>query len=972
LAADPILVTALTPAVTAAFESGPGLVVMAGRRLETPIVVRLAGTPSGLVPGTPVQLRVSAGSFGFGDGVLWTAADADGAVRGFFTAPPTPGPVQLVADLGGGRQITTTLTVSIEGALTPLQILATAPAANTFTGIHTLVAADFSNPVDVATITPASFAVRLQPDGTPVAGSFGFTNGGKRVVFTPAAPLQSSQAYRLEIGVGGPIRDVFQMPLLASRVVPFSTLPPAALFLAAIDPPAARAGDPIVLSGAGFGTTPQQNEVVFGGGVRAVPLGGDSGALVVLVPFGATSGPVLVHVRATDSNAQPFGVIVPAAPSDSIIANVTVPVSGQQIAITPDGSRAYMTAPGAGVVVPIHIADQRPEPAIGVGAYPFGLALAPDGAHLYVSNFFSNDVSVIDTKPSSPTFHQVVARIPVGVNPAGIAVNPNGRKLYVVNYGDGTFTIIDTDPTSASFESAIANGSTGGTGGQSVAVRPDGSRVIIGTATGILIVDANSGAAIANGSSGGTGGQSVAVTPDGGFAVVLTTDGRIVLFDIRPGSPTENLAIANGSSGGTGGQSVAVRPDGAFVYVTHTDGHVEVLSLVQLSGGGALPGKAALPGASAGAMQGARRGGPRTATGTFVFEPVSSITVGENPSGLAFEPNATGLLLVVNSGSNSVTFIDTGSLLPISASARLVFDPSTLSLGAIVSTIKAYVELDPPLDPASIIANTVTLNGLVKPDRDLGIQDHDGDLIPERVLEFDRHKFESALVQGQNVPVQMTGRLANGTFLANGVFQVIRPQLVAPAPNAVLAAGSNVAIRWLPMQSGPAHHVSLYASYGEAAPMETLASSTADDSLFLWAVPQHAASQCIVYVVARDAAGTVLGVGATNGTFRIDAATAAETTLPVRYALAALPNPFRGGTTFQFDLPEPQAVVFRVYAVDGTLVRTIADGRRFQAGRHMLGWDGRDAAGRDAGNGVYFVRVQAGTWVTTQKVVRLR
>jgi len=119
-----------------------------------------------------------------------------------------------------------------------------------------------------------------------------------------------------------------------------------------------------------------------------------------------------------------------------------------------------------------------------------------------------------------------------------------------VNYGDSTFTIVDTDPTSATFDFAIAGGSTGG-GGGGVAVIPDGTRVIFGTSTGFLIIDAQSGAAIAGGSTGGSGTGSEAVTPDGAFALILTTSGQLFLIDIRPGSPTENLAIAGGSTRST-------------------------------------------------------------------------------------------------------------------------------------------------------------------------------------------------------------------------------------------------------------------------------------------------------------------------------------------------------------------------------------------------------------------------------------
>jgi uncharacterized repeat protein (TIGR01451 family) len=56
---------------------------------------------------------------------------------------------------------------------------------------------------------------------------------------------------------------------------------------------------------------------------------------------------------------------------------------------------------------------------IPVGAVPQGIAITPDGTRAYVANINSNNVSVIDTSTNT-----VVATIPVGVNPVGVAITP--------------------------------------------------------------------------------------------------------------------------------------------------------------------------------------------------------------------------------------------------------------------------------------------------------------------------------------------------------------------------------------------------------------------------------------------------------------------------------------------------------------------------------------------------------------------
>jgi YVTN family beta-propeller protein len=59
---------------------------------------------------------------------------------------------------------------------------------------------------------------------------------------------------------------------------------------------------------------------------------------------------------------------------------------------------------------------------------PLGVAVKPDGTRAYVTNAFSNNLSVIDTSNDT-----VVATVPVGSTPQGVAVKPDGTRGYVVN-----------------------------------------------------------------------------------------------------------------------------------------------------------------------------------------------------------------------------------------------------------------------------------------------------------------------------------------------------------------------------------------------------------------------------------------------------------------------------------------------------------------------------------------------------------
>lgn len=947
-----IHVVSLTPANAIAFQSGTSQVAVVGQALPAPLVARVtgSGSPAALLSGTPVVFSATTGNFGSPDGLGYAIVDANGLVQAHYTAGAAVAPDAVSAAIAGA-QANATITVVADPATTPPQILSVKPDPTAAPGVTTLVGVDFSKPIDPGTVNAASFNVRRLPSGSTLAGVYTFAERGRRAVFTPSVPLDASAQY--EVAVTSAVADANANPLTNPGTFTFATAAPPPVALRAIQPSAARAGDAVVLSGTGFGAVPADNQVLFGD-LAAQVLRGDPAALTVIVPAGAQTGNVTVVVGAQTSNAVAFTVLLPATePITQVRTNVTVPTSGQHIAIVADGSRAYMTSPGGNSVVPIQIAQEAAEPAIAVGVYPFGVAAAPGGKHVYVSNFFSNDVSVIDSDPQSSTFHEVIATIPVGENPAGIAANPNGKKLYVVNYGDSTFTIVDTDPNSATRYFAQATSNTGKTS-QSVAVTPDGLRVLIGTNTGLLIFDAIEGGAQATSNTGKTS-QSVAVTPDGAYGVVLATDGSLFLIDIRPGSPTENLAQATSNTGKTS-QSVAVSPDGAFVYVTNSDGTVQAFQIVQLAGGGASA-------------------GPDGELAGVTLVPVATIQVGENPTGLAFDPSGSGLLLVVNSGSSNVSFISTEiePPPPSTIEADLLILPRTIGRFWWSWFVFAWLEFPPDLDPHAVDASSVRMNDAVSPiplPKIVYDLDHDG--IDERLFIFWRPSVLAALPAGDAVPIEITGSIESQEFVARDTVRIIGPRVVAPAENEVVAGGTPTTIRWVSGADGPADHVGIDVSYDGGDTWAALTGNVPDTGEYLWNVPAASADDCKVQVTVYNGQQDVLEIGVSPA-FSIQSPTGVQDDLPVRFAFrGARPNPFLGATALLFDLPEPRPVTFRIFSVDGRVVRQLAHRSPFQAGRHVLQWDGRNDAGERVGSGVYFVEIQAGAWQARRKVVRVR
>jgi hypothetical protein len=120
-----------------------------------------------------------------------------------------------------------------------------------------------------------------------------------------------------------------------------------------------------------------------------------------------------------------------------------------------------------------------------------------------------------------------------------------------------------------------------------------------------------------------------------------------------------------------------------------------------------------------------------------------------------------------------------------------------------------------------------------------------------------------------------------------------------------------------------------------------------------------------------DAAGTLAAMD--DKTITVFGPTGAGPSLAgIELALGpAAPNPFRGATRIRYDLPAFGAARLSVHDVTGRRVRVLEDSFR-EAGGHAAVWDGRDATGRRAAAGVYFVRLQAAGGELTRKIVLLR
>lgn len=130
------------------------------------------------------------------------------------------------------------------------------------------------------------------------------------------------------------------------------------------------------------------------------------------------------------------------------------------IAITPDGKHAYVTNFGSNNFEPvgttvsvIDLSTNTISATIPVGIQPSGVAITPDGKYVYVTNYhtlylgpsftnltaFQGTVTVIKTADNK-AFSRVIN---VGLSPAKVAITPDGNYAYVTNYTSNNVSVID-------------------------------------------------------------------------------------------------------------------------------------------------------------------------------------------------------------------------------------------------------------------------------------------------------------------------------------------------------------------------------------------------------------------------------------------------------------------------------------------------------------------------------------------------
>jgi YVTN family beta-propeller protein len=226
------------------------------------------------------------------------------------------------------------------------------------------------------------------------------------------------------------------------------------------------------------------------------------------------------------------------------------------VAVNPITKKVYVTNEFSNTVSVINGATDSVTDTIGVGSFPYGVTVNPFNDRVYVTNRGSNSVSVID----GPT-NAKLANIIVGNSPVGIAVNPSTNWIYVTDINSGTMSVID------GITNKVTDTITVGKAPYGVAVNPITNKVYVTNieSNTVSVIDGRTNKVSANIT---VGKSPVGVSVNTLTNIIYITNhvpGTVSVIDGRTNKVSANITVGKSPVG------VSVNPITNKVYVTNIE-----------------------------------------------------------------------------------------------------------------------------------------------------------------------------------------------------------------------------------------------------------------------------------------------------------------------------------------------------------------------------------------------------------------
>jgi YVTN family beta-propeller protein len=238
---------------------------------------------------------------------------------------------------------------------------------------------------------------------------------------------------------------------------------------------------------------------------------------------------------------------------DGVEANVVVGVFPSRVFVNSTTNRIYVSNYGSNGVTVINGADNSTA-TVATGSQPFAVAVNSTTNRIYVGNYGGNNVTVINGVDNS------TATVATGFEPIALAVNPTTNRIYLANFGSNNVTVINGADNSTATVAA-------GTSPRALAVNPIANRIYVANrdSNNVTVINGtnNSTATVA----AGTSPWALAVNPTTNkIYVANASSGNVTVIN---GADNSTATVAAGDSP----VAVTVNPTTNRIYVANYYGN---------------------------------------------------------------------------------------------------------------------------------------------------------------------------------------------------------------------------------------------------------------------------------------------------------------------------------------------------------------------------------------------------------------
>jgi YVTN family beta-propeller protein len=286
--------------------------------------------------------------------------------------------------------------------------------------------------------------------------------------------------------------------------------------------------------------------------------------------------------------------------ADWVTDSVSAGNDPRAICVNPSTNKIYVANYNSDNVTVIDGATDSTTTVVA-GDAPFAICINPNTNRIYTANQYSDDVTVIDGATNSTT------TVAAGDAPRAISVNPKTNKIYVANYNSDNVTVIDGATNSTT--TVVA-----GDAPFAISINPNTNKVYVANrnSDNVTVID------------GATNDTTTVVAGDAPYAVSVNPNtNKIYVANYN----SDDVTVIDGATNdttiiavGTNPWAISVNPNTNKIYATSQYG--EIVTVID-----------------------------------GVTNDTTRVAAGTNPHAICVNPN-TNKIYVANLGSDNVTVID--------------------------------------------------------------------------------------------------------------------------------------------------------------------------------------------------------------------------------------------------------------------------------------------------------------------------